>query len=184
MKKFLDSFEVFDFVIISMMAAIGIAIKPIIVPLVHILTGPLFIPGGAVAGGFYMMWLVLGADLLGKRGTGTLIGIVQAVIVMATGVFGTHGILSIITYTLPGVMVDIIFLLISKNDKAQIRMFLAGLFANVCGTFLSNFIFFRLPFIPLILGLSAAALSGGLGGLLANLISKRAQKLNIFKYHH
>ena len=179
MRKFFDKFAAFDFVLISMMAAIGIAIKPIIVPLVHIVTGPLFIPGGAVAGGFYMMWLVLGCELVGKRGTATLIGAVQAIIVLSTGVFGTHGVLSLLTYTLPGIMIDLVFLLLPKNDTVRIRMFFAGIAANVCGTLLSNMIFFRLPLIPLMLGLSAAALSGGLGGWLAYLISTRVKKLGI-----
>ncbi len=71
-KRRLDRFSMFDLIIIAMMATLGIAIKPIIVLLVHMITGPLFIPGGAFAGGFYMMWIVLGAGLVRKKGTGTL----------------------------------------------------------------------------------------------------------------
>lgn len=52
--KALRGFSIFQLVIISVVAALGVATKPIIVPLVHIITGPLFIPGGAIAGGFYM----------------------------------------------------------------------------------------------------------------------------------
>ena len=70
-QKALARFSLFDLIIIAMMAALGIAIKPVVVPLAHIITGPLFIPSGAVAGGFYMMWLVLGLGLTGKRGTAT-----------------------------------------------------------------------------------------------------------------
>ena len=73
-QKMLDRFSLFDLIIIAMMEALGIAIKPVVVPLAHIITGPLFIPSGAVAGGFYMMWLVLGFGLTGKRGTAFLIG--------------------------------------------------------------------------------------------------------------
>lgn len=50
----LGRFPISDLVIIAILSALGIATKPIIVPLVHIITGPLYIPGGAVAGGFYM----------------------------------------------------------------------------------------------------------------------------------
>ena len=63
MKEFLKKFRVYDLVIIAMMAAIGVAVKPLVVSLVHIVTGPLFLPGGVVAGGLYMMWLVMGAGL-------------------------------------------------------------------------------------------------------------------------
>jgi len=98
-----------------MMAALGIAIKPVIVPLAHIVTGPLFIPGGVVAGGFYMMWLVLGFGLTGKRGTATLIGLIQAFVVLGTGFFGSHGVMSLLTYTVPGIMADLGLLLIGHR---------------------------------------------------------------------
>ncbi|HQJ37915.1 MAG TPA: ECF transporter S component, partial [Bacillota bacterium] len=102
MKKFLSRFTVYDLVVISLTAALGIGIKPIIVPLVHIITGPLYIPGGAAAGGFYMLWIVLGIGITRKTGTGTLIGLIQALLVIITGFYGTHGAASIITYTIPG----------------------------------------------------------------------------------
>ncbi|MDD3269277.1 MAG: hypothetical protein PHX14_08140, partial [Syntrophomonadaceae bacterium] len=84
-QRFLDNFSVYDLIIIAMMSALGIAVKPIIVPLSHIVSGPLFIPGGAVAGGLYMMWLILGFGITGKRGTMTLIGLVQSILLIATG---------------------------------------------------------------------------------------------------
>ena len=73
-------FKLNDYIIMAMMAAMGIAIKVIIVPLSHIITGPLFIPGGVVAGGFYMSFLVLGEGITKKRGSATIIAFIQAVI--------------------------------------------------------------------------------------------------------
>ncbi len=52
--KILNKFRLYDLVVIALMASLGIATKPIVVPLTHMITGPLFIPGGAVAGGLYM----------------------------------------------------------------------------------------------------------------------------------
>ena len=78
-QKFFDQFSLYDLIVIAMVSALGIATKPIIVPLAHIITGPLFIPSGAVAGGFYMMWLVLGYGITGKRWTMTLVSFVQAI---------------------------------------------------------------------------------------------------------
>ena len=66
-QRFLDKFSLYDLIIIAMMSALGIAIKPIIVPLSHIISGPLLIPPGAVTGGLFMMWLVLGFGITGKR---------------------------------------------------------------------------------------------------------------------
>lgn len=166
-QKFLDRFSLYDLIIIAMVSAMGVATKPIIVPLAHIISGPLFIPSGAVAGGFYMMWLVLGYGITGIRGTMTLIGLVQAILVMATGIVGSHGVLSLLTYTAPGILADLGLLLIGHRVCCLPCAFLAGLLCNLAGTFVVNFIYFRLPVIPLILSLSTAALSGGLGGLLA-----------------
>ncbi|NLO22184.1 MAG: ECF transporter S component [Syntrophomonadaceae bacterium] len=179
MKAFLNQFTVFDLVLIAMMAALGVAVKPIVVGLVHILTGPLFIPGGSLAGGFYMMWLVLGAALIKKRGSASLIGMVQAIMVLAAGIYGSHGMLSLLTYTLPGIAVDLLLWLSRWQADAKQAMFMGGIGANLCGVILSNLIFFRLPLLPLVFSMSAGALSGAVGGLLAWFLAQRLSKFNI-----
>lgn len=166
-RKFLDRFTLYDLIVIAMLAALGVALHPVIHPVVQIVTGPLFIPTGAVAGGLYMMWLVLGAGITGKRGTATLIGIVQAFLVMGTGIIGSHGAMSLVTYTMPGIMADLGLLVTGHRVCCRPCAFLAGMLANVAGTAMVNFVYFRLPPIPLALSLSVAALSGGLGGILA-----------------
>lgn len=179
MRSYLNKFTAFDLIIIAMMAALGVAVKPVAVSLAHIISGPLFIPGGSLAGGFYMMWLVLGAALVNRKGTASLIGLVQSIIVIAAGVYGTHGILSLLTYTLPGVTVDVLLWLTRQNPQDKLAMFIGGMGANLCGVLLSNLIFFRLPLVPLLLALSAGALSGALGGLLAWMLAARLGKLNL-----
>ncbi len=176
-STFLRKFSIYEIVVIALMAALGLATKPIIVPLTHLITSPLFIPGGAVAGGFYMMWIVLGAALVNKRGTATLIAFTQSLIVMVMGAFGSHGVVSIITYSLPGLMVDLLFLMARRKINAPIDFFLAGIIANMSGTYLSNLVFFRLPAIPLILSLASGALSGGLGGVIAYFICRKIADL-------
>ncbi|MFO8060792.1 MAG: ECF transporter S component [Bacillota bacterium] len=171
-RSFLARFTIFDLIVMSLMACLGLATKPLIVPLAHIITGPLFIPGGTVAGGFYMMWIVLGAALVGKLGAGTLVAAVQAIVVMALGMLGTHGIMSIFTYILPGLAVDAAFAA-SRYRVGSGSCFAAGIAANASGALLVNFVFFRLPAVPLILSLSAAALSGGVGGLIAHAVMIR-----------
>jgi hypothetical protein len=53
--------------------------------------------------------------------------------------------------------------------------------ANVTGTLISNILFFRLPFVTVILILSAAALSGATGGLIAYAIGRSLEKMNILE---
>lgn len=178
-KISLKAFTSFDLVVIAIVSALGIALKPIIVPLIHIITGPLFIPGGAIAGGFYMLWIVLGIGYVKKFGTGTLIGIVQGFLVIITGAMGTHGIISIISYTLPGFVADIVFLF-SKNKNYNILHYMLGcLAANVTGTIISNILFFRLPGLALVLLLSAASLSGALGGIIAWNLLRALEKIDL-----
>lgn len=179
-KKF-ENFTLFDLVIISMMSALGIAVKVVLVPLVHIITGPLLIPGGSISGGIYMMFIVLAAMIVKKPGTAFLVCLVQAILIIITGTMGSHGIMSIVTYLLPGLGVEILYFAIGKFRYTQGGCFSAGVVANVLGSFGVNFVFFRLPLIPLLLTLSLSALSGGLGGLLAHMISKQVDKLNLGK---
>lgn len=178
-SRFLSRFSVFDLVIIAILSALGVATKPIVVPLVHIITGPLFIPGGAVAGGFYMMWVVLGAGFVKKTGAATLVGLVQGILVISTGIMGTHGIMSIASYTIPGIVVDIVFLF-SKNKNFNILHYVFGtMAANVTGTLIANILFFRLPRVTVVLVLASAALSGTIGGIIVWSINQALNKIQI-----
>ena len=58
-------FTLVDHMVMAMLAASGIAIKVVVVPLAQMVTGPLLIPGGVVAGGFYMLFLVLASAITG-----------------------------------------------------------------------------------------------------------------------
>lgn len=176
-QRFMVRFSLFDLIIIAMMAALGIATKPVIVPLAHVLTGPFFIPGGVVAGGFYMMWIVLGAGFTGKRGTATLIGLIQAFVILGTGLPGSHGVISLLTYTIPGLMADLGLLITGHRVCCMACAFMAGMLANIGGSAMVNLIYFRLPLIPLVLSLSVAALSGGLGGIVAFKIRRQFLKI-------
>jgi energy-coupling factor transport system substrate-specific component len=181
MKPTLHQFSVFQLILIALMAALGIAAKPVITPLVHLITGPLFIPGGSIAGGFYMMWLVLGAGLVKKTGTGTLIGLVQALMVIAVGFMGSHGILSIVSYTLPGVATDFVFLFSRKKHYQLIHYVFGGMAANVVGTLMTNLMFFRLPAVTVLFVLFSAALSGALGGVLAYSLVKAMKRIPVLE---
>ena len=162
-----QKFTVYDLVVISVMAALGVALKPVLVPLAHVVAAPMGIPAGSFAGGLYMMWLVVGFGITGKYGTGTLIGLVQAAAVLLTGVTGSHGIMALVSYTLPGIVMDLGLLLIRHRVCCRPCAFFAGMLANIAGTLSVNAVFFRLPAVYLILTISVAALSGGIGGILS-----------------
>ncbi len=168
-----------DYVILAMLAAMGIASKVIIVPLAQVITGPLFIPGGVVAGGFFMMFIILGTAITGKLGAALLMSLVQAVLVTITGTFGSHGAASLLTYTFPGLAVEVWFFLSRHRGCCPVCCFIGGMVANVAGTVAVNLAIFNLSLIPLLLSMAVAALSGGLGGLVASSIARNLKKLEI-----
>ena len=179
MGRKIPYFKLTDYIIIAMLASMGIAIKTIIVPLAQIITGPLFIPGGVIAGGFYMAFLVLGEAVTKKYGTATLIALTQGVVVAVTGTMGSHGAVSIFTYALPGLAIDLVYFIIRHKACCPICSFIGGAVANIVGSFAVNLAIFNLPFVPLMLSMCAAALSGGLGGLVAYSIAVNLDKLGI-----
>ena len=180
-KKFTDGFSVFQLMVVALLAAMGIAVKTVITPLTHLLTGPLFIPGGVAAGGIYMLFLVLAVSLTGKRGAALFCGFCQGIMVLLIGAAGSHGALSVVSYTLTGLSVDTIMLILRHKGCCLLCCFFGGMAANLTGTVIVNAAFFGMPAIPLILSLAVAALSGGFGGLLAWVMTKQLRKLGIIK---
>lgn len=166
-KKFFDRFTLYELIVIVVMAALGIAIKPIIVPLAHLVCGPLMIPSGAMAGGLYMMWLVMGYGLVKRKGSALLIGVIQALLVVFTGIVGSHGIMSFLTYIAPGVAIELVMLIMRHKACCRGCCVIGTMAANIVGTICVNFVFFRTPGAYLILVIAISALSGIIGGLIA-----------------
>ncbi len=63
-QKYMDNFSLYDLIIIAMMSAMGIAVKPIIVPLAHIITAA-FDPRGS--GGRRLLYVMVGHGLWNYR---------------------------------------------------------------------------------------------------------------------
>lgn len=178
MNRIFEKFTLYDIVVIAMMAALGIAVKTIIVPLAQIATSALFIPGGAVAGGIYMMFIVIAVCVVRKPFTAVLMCLVQTIMITILGTMGTHGVMNFITYLTPGIGVEILYFIIRNKFYTKEGCFAGGVVANIIGTFAVNFVFFNLAPIPLLLSIAVAALSGGIGGLIAYVLSAQIVKLN------
>jgi len=181
LKKFTDRFSLFQLMVIALLAAMGIAVKSVVTPLVHMLTGPLFIPGGVVAGGIYMLFLVLAVSLTGKPGGALLCGFCQGLMALIIGAGGSHGALSVVSYSLTGLSVDLIMLVMRHRGCCLLCCFFGGIAANLTGTLIVNLAFFEMPAVPFALSLAAAALSGGFGGVLAWSFTKQLKKLRVLK---
>ena len=54
-----------------------------------------------------MMWMALARVIVNKPGTALIFGLAQGITVMLLGFFGSHGVFSIVSYSLPGLAVEI-----------------------------------------------------------------------------
>lgn len=177
MKSFFKNFTLFDLILIAGLSAIGLAIKPIINPMIHIISNSLRIPGGSLSGGFYMMWMVLARVLVNKPGSAFLFGIVQGLTVMLIGFFGSHGVFSIISYSLPGIVIEI-FALFFRGQSLFV-LCLYCIVANLTGSFVVAVVVMQLPLIPLLISLIASVLSGLMGGFFAEIVLAKIIKYKI-----
>lgn len=177
-KKKKSRFDVKDFIIIPLMAALGIGSKQIILPALSFFLKPINIPGGSVAGGLYMMWLILARELTKKNGAGILTAIIQTFMILMMP-FGSQGIFSFITYSCPGIAVDIVSYIMHKIGEGNyIGYYFAGAAANITGTYLVNIVILDLPYILLIIVITISFISGGMGGLISRGIVIEYEKLS------
>jgi len=180
-NNFLQKFKADDLILIAMLTAITIAVKAVVGILIRLLTGSVGIPGGALAGGFYMLWMALGIALIRKRGVAFLISLVQAIVLIITNTPGSHGIWTFFTYLAPSIAIEAVFLINYRKECNVLHFIFSVMIANIIGTFGSNLLFFRMSFIPLMFTLTAAAFSGAIGGVLGFITYKKVLETGLFK---
>jgi len=167
-----------DLLFIAILSALGLAAKPIITPLIHLISAPLMIPGGSLAGGLYMMWIALAIAIVNKPGAGLLVGITQAIVMLSMGYFGNHGAISLISYTLPGLLAEFIALFF-KNKGTLAFHVLAVTVSNLTGATIVTIIVMRLAAIPFLISLIAATISGIVGGIISFSMFNKLKKYKI-----
>lgn len=149
----------------------GLLAKRIVSPLTNTLTDFFRIPGGSAAMGFSLAFLIVGKKIVPLPFAATAMGFVQSLLALGLGMSGYQGAFAVITYTLPGVVIDILYPFIGTR-KASF-CFAAGILSCLTGAIMSNFLVFRLRGLSLLLWLLLAALSGSIGGYCAHLVSVR-----------
>lgn len=164
-----------------MLTGMSIAFKIIAGILVRMITGPLGIPGGALAGGFYMLWMPLAIAITGHRGAAFVLAGVQTIVMVTTGAPGSHGVWTIVTYMAPAILTEAVFAYRPKKGYNALHYVFATILANMAGTFGSNLLFFRMSLYPLLFTLLAAAVSGALGGIVAWLAFKGIAKTGLLE---
>ncbi len=164
-----------DLAFLAICVALSLAGKRIISPLTNTLTDFFRIPGGSTAAGFSLAFLIIGKCIAPIPFAATLMSIVQFALALALGFSGYQGVLAVFSYVIPGLLIDGLAFVISKDHPMY--CFLAGILSCVASALISTILVFHLSGISLLLWLLLAALSGALGGCLARLVSMRLRKI-------
>jgi ABC-type thiamin/hydroxymethylpyrimidine transport system permease subunit len=167
-----------DLVLMALFASLGLATKNIVHPLVAALTGPLYVPTGAVAGGVYMMWPVMAFGFVRKLGAASMTSLTQAFISLLLP-FGNFGLLSFVIYLAPGLAIDAFFLLSRHKACCAPCCIAAAAIANVVGTILVGALVLWLPLGVLSFLAVVAAISGCIGGFIANMLLARIGRIGL-----
>ena len=170
-----QSFGTLNMAFIMLMAACGVALKPVVGPLSKIIGSALLLPSGAIAGMVYMLWPMLALLVVGRFGAALWVGLLEGLIVMVTGLYGSHGLLSLATYVLPCLVMDAAFVLVGRHRHPRLY-FVPPALANVCGAVLVGWLIKRLPLAPLLISLIPSAIFGGLAGVLAGFLHAGLKK--------
>jgi energy-coupling factor transport system substrate-specific component len=165
-----------DLVLMALFASLGLATKNVIHPLVATITGPLYVPTGAVAGGLYMMWPVMAFGFVRKIGAASMVSLTQAFISLLLP-FGNFGLLSFVIYFAPGLAIDGFFLLSRHKACCAACCIGASAIANVVGTVLVGALVLFLPWAVMSFLAVVAAISGCIGGFIANMLLVRIGKI-------
>lgn len=162
MKKY----DLRSLIFLTLCCDMGLFAKRLIAPVANIVTDFLRIPGG-IGTSFSLMFLVIAAMIVRKRGCATIMGIVQSAIALSLGMVGSMGMLSPIGYVVPGMVIDMILII---ADRTQVDGRLAMTLANMCGAaaagLTANAIVFHLSGVLLALYVSVALASGAICGAL------------------
>lgn len=151
----------------------GLFGKRLIAPVANILTDFLRVPGG-IGTSFSLMFLVVAAMIVKKRGCATIMGIVQSAIALSMGMVGSMGALSPIGYIVPGLIIDLILAGAERIAlDGRLSMTLANMTGAAAAGLTANVIVFHLSGIILALYISIALASGAIFGALGYTLVQR-----------
>lgn len=151
--------------------ALSLVTKRVISPVTNLLTDLIRIPGGGAATAFSLMFLLIGTAGLQWRWAATAAAFVQSLIALSLGMSAYQGAFALLTYTLPGLTIDLNRILFRKRDKAYFSLCCAG--ANSAGAMLTNLLVFRLEGIACLLWLLIAMSMGLAAGLLGETLYQK-----------
>lgn len=173
----MNRFSLRNLLFLTLCCDLGLFSKRLIAPAANIVTDFLRIPGG-IGTSFSLMFLVVAAELVPVFGCATLMSIIQSILALSLGMVGSMGILSPIGYIVPGIVIDLIFLLSRKTRLGTDLTFtIANMLGAAAASLTANLIVFHLPGVPLALYIVVALASGAVCGCFAGVLAKRLRPI-------
>jgi ABC-type thiamin/hydroxymethylpyrimidine transport system permease subunit len=167
-----------DLVLMALFASLGLATKNVLHPLIGPIIGAFYVPTGAVTGGLYMMWPIMAFGFVRRIGAASMVSLIQAFISLILP-YGNFGLLSFVIYLGPGLAIDAFFLLSRHKACCPGCCMIAAAIANVVGTVLVGAMVLFLPWMVLAFLAVIAAISGCIGGFIANMLLVRIGKIGL-----
>ena len=173
----MNRFSLRNLLFLTLCCDLGLFSKRLIAPAANIVTDFLRIPGG-IGTSFSLMFLVVAAELVPVFGCATLMSIIQSILALSLGMVGSMGILSPIGYIVPGIVIDLIFLLSRKTRLGtDLTLTIANMLGAAAASLTANLIVFHLPGVPLALYIVVALASGAVCGCFADVLAKRLRPI-------
>ena len=166
-------------VFLGLCVALSLVTKRAISPVTNILTDFIRIPGGGAATAFSLMFLIVGTSGLQWRWATTAAAFVQCLIALSLGMSSYQGLLAVITYTVPGVVIDLFRQYYPIKNQSYFALACGA--ANSAGALMANLLVFQLKGVAFLLWMLVAASMGMLGGFLGELIFHRIIRIPEFK---
>lgn len=156
---------------------IGFVSKKLISPVTNLITDSLHIPGG-IGSSFSIMFIIIGAVICDVPGCAILMCAVQGMTAVIIGAGGSMGLLMVVGYIVPGIVIEICLLIFRKlkivsSNTIAVTNALAGASATV----FANAVTFGLKGIALVLYVAVGFTSGVIFGYLGALLLKRLRPI-------
>ena len=160
-------------IFMALCCTLGLFVKKLVNPLANVVTEALHIPGG-ISTGLSIMFLVVAAEVVRMKRSGTMMGAVQGFLALALGRIGSMGILAPLGYLVPGMTIDFVYSLQKylKLSRTE-RMVLANALAAMMASVTANVLVFHLRGPVLWLYLCVSLTSGSIYGYLGSIIAVR-----------
>ena len=137
---------------------------------------PLQLPGHTSI--WWMGVLVLGKGLVGKFGSGIVMGVISGILAVLLGL-SKEGIFVFFKYFVPGLLIDFLALIFYNKLESPVIGIICGILTSLSKMVvnLALGLILKLPMVFLTLGLGFTAVShvvfGAIGGMLASVLIKR-----------